>query len=70
MLNSVLNMFIGSASRAIKKKVSKVVGNTETGFRTEDNTRDSDKETSYSKLVVKAMKINTFYKGKQEKAEN
>ena len=36
----------------------------ETGFRTEDNTRDLDKETSYSKLVVKAMKINTFYKGK------
>ena len=35
-----------------------------------DNTRDSDKETSYSKLIVKAMKINTFYKGKQEKAEN
>ena len=70
MLNSVLNMFIWTVSRAIKKKVSKLVGNTETGFGTEDNSRDSDKETSCSELIVKAMKRNTFYKGKQEKAEN
>ena len=31
---------------------------------------DLDKGTSSNKLIVKAMKINTFYQGQQEKAEN
>lgn len=43
------------------------MGNTEIAFRTEDNTRGLDKEPSYSKLIVKAMKINTFYKGNRKR---
>ena len=48
----------------------KSIGNTEIAFRTENNTRDLDKGPHYSKLIVKAMKMNTLSKGKQETAEN
>lgn len=56
-------MLLGQSKR-------KPVGNIEIEFRPEDNTRYLDNRPSYSKLIVKAMKIKKLYKGKQQMAEN